>query len=177
MSRSCWRFDVSKFVFCTLTMLFAGAALAETELAIVVAVPHSIETTDRVFDVCGDDPCFAHGYTVIRVDLEVTSVLLGAIDKGRMTVEATNGYLRHNNRPSGDNRHLFVLRKVPEEADRSEMYFVAEADPILGQACTVFPIEDYLSDALWLSVETPFFPPEHCYTVGQIRQLIADQSD
>ena len=159
MGRTRWRFDMSKFVFCTLTALFSGAALAETELAIVVAVPHSIETTDRFFDVCGGDPCISHGYDVIRVDLEVTSVLLGAIGKGRLSVEATDGHLRHNNRPSGGNRHLFVLRRVPEEADRPETYFVAEADPIVGQACTVFPIEDYLSDALWLSLETWFFAP------------------
>ena len=151
-------------------------------MAIIVAVPESIERTDSFFDVCDDAEapvydCWVHGFDVIRVDLEVTKVLLGPIDKGRMTVEATDGYLRHDSRASGDNRHLFILRKVSDEVDRPPIYFVAEADPILGKACTVFPIEDYLSDAVWLSIETPFFPAEHCYTLKEISQLIGNQAD
>ncbi|MYG14712.1 MAG: hypothetical protein F4171_18245 [Gammaproteobacteria bacterium] len=171
-----------KFIVCALAALCTATALAETELAIIVAIPESFERTDRFFDVCEDTlargyGCLAHGYDVIRVDLHVTKVLLGPIDKGRMTVEATDGYLRHNSRASEDNRHLFILRKQSEKVDRPPIYFVAEADPILGKACTVFPIEDYLSEAVWLSIETPFVPAEHCYTVREISQLIGNQAD
>lgn len=162
-----------KFALAALLALLACDALAESELAIVVAVPESIERTDWFFDVCEDEPCLAHGYDIILVDLKVTDVLLGPIAKGRMKVRATNRFLFHSHwyPLSRDNRHLFVLRQLSD--DDVARFAAAEADPFVArEACTVFPIEDYLSDALWMSIEVPFFEAENCYTRDRIRKLV-----
>lgn len=164
--------QAARSVIAFLAVAFADASLAADELAIVVSIPQSITPTDRYYDVCGDTPCLAHGYDIVLVEAEVTEVLFGTLQPGRVSVLATDGFLRHNNRPTRENKHLFVLRRSPSEANDAIEYVVAEADPIVGQACTVFSIEDYLSDAVWMSLDAPFAEADHCYTLESLRELI-----
>lgn len=89
-----------------LLAILSGPAIADDELAIIVAIPNSVQTTGSHYDVCeGESGCLAHGYDVILVDLKVTDILLGSIAKGPITVQATDGFLFFAGRPSGDNRH------------------------------------------------------------------------
>ena len=159
--------------------ILACGAHAETDLAIVVAIPESFQITDWYIDDDDCDNCLIHGNEIIVVDLNVTNVLLGSIAKRPLKVAATDGFLRHRNRRSGDNRHLFVLRRLSGDFSlRYKIrYEVAEADPFGAEAdpfvrCTVFPIEDYLSDDLWISYDVPVADAENCYTVNEITRLV-----
>jgi hypothetical protein len=64
------------------------------------------------------------------------------------------------------------LRRSPLEPNDAAEYVVAEADPLVRQACTVFPVEDYLSDAVWMSLDAPFAEADHCYTIEKLLDLI-----
>ena len=172
---SSWGSTLMRIAVIAALALLGSAALAKDDLAVVVAIPEAFEETESWFDVCGGEPCYAHGFEIVLIDLDVTHVLLGSVARGPMTVAATQGFLWHRKRPKGDNRHLLVLREWPDGLLANQTrWLVAEADPIVGRrACTVFPLEDYLADAVWLGLDVWSFAAEHCHTLREVSTLVA----
>ncbi len=159
-----------------LAILFlASSAHAQSngDLIILVAEPLETERAEYYYNVCGDDDnCLAHGYDGIYVTLNVTEVIYGEYPTGRSIVGATDGFQRHNTEPFGNNSHLFLLRKVSESEMEKAEFVVVEADPIHVRACTVFPIEEYISGEVFMSLDAAFVvEAEHCYTLPEVRTI------
>jgi hypothetical protein len=148
-------------------------AQSDGDLVILIAEPLETESAEFYYNVCGDDNnCLAHGYDGIYVTINVTEVIYGEYPTGRSIVAATDGFLRHKTEPLGNNSHLFLLRNASASGMERAEFRAVEADPIHVTACTVFPIEDYISGEVFMSLDAAFVvDAEYCYTLQEIRVL------
>mgnify|MGYP000459644573 CR=1 FL=1 len=62
-------------------------------------------------------------------------------------------------------------QEIREGKIGTDLFFeINKSVPIL--VCTVFPIEDYISDKVFLSIEVPFYEATNCYSIGELRSIV-----